>query len=139
MRAQKCSTRAKKYRGGVRGLGSYSRLAYETKSWAMENLCGILDKYGRALKIRFGWKQDPDIVFGERPSWVLYVDLPQGQVSFHAPSRLSPHDYGGDWDREHKSEERILAFCDSVYDHGVDGALQLLLFPLAPVAQATGS
>lgn len=28
-RAQKCSTRAKKYRGGIRGVGSYRGMAYD--------------------------------------------------------------------------------------------------------------
>jgi hypothetical protein len=129
MRAQKCSTRAKKYRGGIRGVGSYRSMAYETKSWAMENLCKVLAEHGKRLRIRFGWKLDPDVLFGERPSWVLYIDLPQGQVSFHCPSRLSPHDYAGEWDREHRSEERVIAFCDSVFQSRIDGALQLLLFP----------
>jgi hypothetical protein len=132
MRAQKCSTRAKKYRGGIRGVGSYRSIAYDTKNWAMENLCKVLDAHGKRLKIRFGWKLDPDVVFGEKPSWVLYIDLPQGQVSFHSPTRLSDHDYAGEWDRQRLSEERILAFCDSVYDRGVDGALQMLLFEMAP-------
>lgn len=130
MRAQKCSTRSKLYRGGVRGIGSFRSMAYETKTWAIQNLCAVLGSHGKRLRIGFGWKLDPDVVFGDRPSWVLYVDLPQGQVSFHCPSRLSDHDYRGVWDGVHKSEERILAFCDSVFDHGLDGALQLLLFPL---------
>jgi hypothetical protein len=128
MRAQKSSTRAKQYHGGIRGVGSFRDLAYAAKNGAILNLCQVLDRHGRRLKIRFGWKRDPLVVFGCRPSWVLYIDLPQGQVSFHSPEQLSAHAYHGDWDHEHKSEERILAFCDSVYDHGVDGALQLLLF-----------
>lgn len=131
MRAQKCSTRAKRYRGGIRGVGSYRSMAYETKSWAMVNLCKVLDTHGKQLKIRFGWKPDPTVIFGERPSWVLYIDLPQGQVSFHSPSRLSDHGYAGEWDRERRSEERVLAFCDSVYHHAMDGALQLPLFSMA--------
>ena len=130
-RAQKCSTRAKRYRGGVRGVGSYKSMAYQTKTWAMENVCRCLSAQGKQLRIKFGWKADPECVFAEKSSWVLYVDLPQGQVSFHSPARLSPENYAGEWDRERKSEERILAFCDSVYDLGLDGALQLLLFPLS--------
>lgn len=128
MRAQKCSTRAKRYRGGIRGVGSYRSMAYDTKNWAIEKLCDVLEEHGATLGIRFGWKRDPLVVFGERPSWVLYVDLPQGQVSFHSPERLSFHDYAGEWDRERKSEERILAFCDSIYDRTADGVLQLCLF-----------
>lgn len=130
MRAQKCSSRAKLYRGGIRGVGSFRSMAYDTKNWAMANLCQVLEKHGQKLKITFGWKRDPLVVFGQHPSWVLYIDLPQGQVSFHSPNRLSDHDYRGEWDKEHRSGERILVFCDSVHDHGLDGALQLPLFPM---------
>lgn len=120
MRAQKCSTRAKKYRGGIRGMGSYRSMAYETKNLAMRNLCSCLSAHGKQLRIKFGWKQDPACVFGGSPSWVLYIDLPQGQVSFHSPARLSSEDYVGEWDRERKSEERIVAFCDSVFDREIE-------------------
>src|SRR5579883_3407579 len=89
MRAQKYSTRAKRYRGGIRGVGSFRNLAYTAKNNAMLSLCKVLDRHAAKLKISFGWKGDPDVLFGGRPSWVLYVDLPQGQVSFHAPERLS--------------------------------------------------
>jgi hypothetical protein len=115
-RAQKCSTRAKRYRGGIRGVGSYKSMSYARKTWAMENLCSCLSAHGKQLRIKFGWKQDPDCVFGDKPSWVIYIDLPQGQVSFHSPTRLSPHGYRGKWDRERKSEERVLAFCDAVWE-----------------------
>jgi hypothetical protein len=113
-RAQKNSERAKKYRGGIRGQGSYKSMAYDRKSWAMGNLCGVLAEHAAALSIRYGWKQDPAPVFGQAPSWVLYVDLPQGQCSFHSPHRGAGPDYPGDWDRKHKSVERILAFCDAM-------------------------
>lgn len=59
----------------------------------------------------WGWKQDPK---EDRAKHVLYIDLPQGQVSFHATKRYRGPDYDGEWDGEHKSEERIIAFCDSV-------------------------
>ena len=69
-RAQKCSSRAKKYRGGIRGVGSYKSMAYERKNWSLENLCRILKQHGAELGIRFGWKLDPEEAFH---SWVLYV------------------------------------------------------------------
>ena len=128
MRAQKASTRAKRYHGGIRGVGSYSSLAYISKSNAMLNLCKILEEHGRRLRIRFGWKLDPDVLFGTRPSWMLYIELPQGQVSFHCPERLSAHDYAGNWDRQRKSEERVIEFCQRVFEQGIDGALQLPLW-----------
>lgn len=110
-RAQKCSSRAKVYRGGVRGVGSYRGMAYERKQWSIDQLAQILTTHGAELGLKWGWKRDPKQSF---IPWVLYVDLPQGQVSFHSPVRRGGPDYPGDWDGEHKSAERILAFCDQV-------------------------
>lgn len=114
-RAQKCSTRAKKYRGGVRGVGSYRGMAYDRKAWSMGNLCAALAEHGEALGIAYGWKRDPLALTNP---WVLYVDLPNGQVSFHSPTRGEGSDYAGEWDAMHASEQRILAFCDGVM-HGI--------------------
>jgi hypothetical protein len=114
-RAQKCSTRAKKYRGGIRGHGSYKSMAYDRKSWSMGNLSDALIVHASKLGMRWGWKEDPSTPFGEQSSYVLYVDLPQGQVSFHSPTRGKGPEYPAEFDGEHKSEERILAFCDSVH------------------------
>jgi hypothetical protein len=105
-RAQKRSSRAKDYR-----RGKWRRAAYDVKSWSMGEVCRILKQLGA---FNWGWKQDPQTVFGEEPSWVLYVDLPQGQVSFHSPSRLSGPDYLGDWDGQRMSADRICTFCDYV-------------------------
>lgn len=113
-RAQKCSTRAKRYRGGVKGRGSYRDMAYEKKQWSMSLLVEALMATPGVDGIRFGWKRDEAAQYG--PEWVLYVDLPQGQVSFHSPARGDGPDYPGDWDRQHQSAERILAFCDSVFE-----------------------
>ena len=114
-RAQKTSTRAKLYRGGVRGRGSYKSMAYDTKRWSMENLVKVLTLHGAALGIAFGWKEDTATVFGERASWVLYADLPQGQVSFHSPDRLAGPLYAGEWDKQHHlSAERVIQFADAV-------------------------
>lgn len=113
-RAQKRSSRAKEYRGG-----RYRRSAYDVKSWSMEQLCDKLAAWNlQALLpsdgIPWGWKQDSSVQFGAGHSWVLYVDLPQGQVSFHSPTRMKGTDYLGEWCGQHKSAERILAFCDHV-------------------------
>jgi hypothetical protein len=113
-RAQKCSTRAKTYRGGIRGQGSFKRMAYDRKAWSMDNLVAILEKHAVELNITFGWKKDIDVLFGDDPSWVLYIDLPQGQVSFHSPARGKGPDYPGRFDGLRKSAERIIEFCDSV-------------------------
>jgi hypothetical protein len=111
-RAQKTSSRAKKYRGGIRGVGSFSKMAYDTKNFSLKQLCDALLKHGDGFGITFGWKVDPRESFA---SWVLYVDLPNGQVSFHCTERYAGPDYPGEWDQQHASQERMLAFCDSVY------------------------
>lgn len=113
-RAQKCSDRAKVYRGGIRGVGSFRRMAYDRKSWSMKNLAERLDKTANQTRIAFGWKRDPRVLFGERASWVLYVDLPQGQVSFHSQERFAGPDYPGEWDGSRASLERIIAFCEAI-------------------------
>ena len=85
-RAHKCSGRAKEYRGrGFKGA------AYDRKQWSMANLCGLL----ATSELGWGWKHDPSREFH---CWVLYVDLPTGQVSFHTSARGIGPDYPGEWD-----------------------------------------
>jgi hypothetical protein len=120
-RAQKCSARAKMYR-----RRAHKGEAYDRKNWSMRLLCEELERYEVSrsvaekgkyevnigkLSIPYGWKQDPNTPGFE---WVLYVDLPQGQVSFHAATRGAGPDYQGEWCGEHLSAERIVAFCDAV-------------------------
>ena len=107
-RAQKRSSRAKDYT-----RGKYRRAAYDVKAWSMSELCAALSNPGLPIT-SWGWKQDATVVFGEEPSWVLYVDLPTGQCSFHSPTRMADPDYPGEWDGTGKSAERIIAFCDQV-------------------------
>lgn len=109
-RAQKNSSRAKQYRG--RG---YKDMAYDRKQWSMGNLCRVLGQHAEALGLPYGWKQDPGTLFDDRSSWVLYVDLPEGQVSFHSPVRGGGPDYPGEFCGEHRSTERILAYCDRIF------------------------
>jgi hypothetical protein len=115
-RAQKCSERAKVYRGGLRGQGSFRNMAYERKGYSLQMLSMNLQELRGDDKIRipFGWKRDLNVILGGDDSWVLYIDLPIGQVSFHSPIRYVGSDYDGDWDRQRASAERILAFCDAV-------------------------
>ncbi len=110
-RANKASYRAKRYRGGIRGKGSFSSMAYAKKQWSIDNTCKVLSEHAGALGIRWGWKKDPDQSFH---CWVIYVDLPQGQVSFHSEQRGQGPDYQGDWDGERLSTERILEYCDGL-------------------------
>jgi hypothetical protein len=107
-RAQKRSSRAKQY-----PRGKWRRAAYDVKSWSMGELARLLTEHASQLSIRWGWKSDPDVVFGAADSYVLYIDLPGcGQCSFHSPARGSGPDYPGEWDGQRRSEERILLFCD---------------------------
>src|ERR1051326_1718916 len=52
-RAQKCSSRAKVYRGGIRGKASYKSMAYDKKAWSMQQLCVMLGVHGANCGIRF--------------------------------------------------------------------------------------
>jgi hypothetical protein len=122
-RAQKNSERAKKYRGGIRGVGSYRDMAYDRKQWAMENLCSALIVHSDRLALAWGWKLDAG-AFG--PAWVLYVDVPGiGQVSFHSPSRGDGPDYRGHWDGERgASVQRVIEFTARVLGRSGDSSDQ---------------
>jgi hypothetical protein len=113
-RACKNSGRAKVYRGGIRGQGSYKGMAYDRKQWAMSNLCSILEQHAGTLGIVWGWKEDP---YAQGPHrWLLYVDIPPGQVSFHTDRRGRGPDYPGDWDHEHQSDRRIIDWVTELLD-----------------------
>lgn len=99
-RAQKCSARAKAYR-----RGGWKREAYGRKDWSLGLLDKALREHGEALGIVWGWKLDPKQSFH---CWVLYVETPAGQASFHAEARKSDRDYPHDWDGSGASEERII-------------------------------
>lgn len=104
-RAQKASSRAKVYRGG-----GFKGKAYDKKEWAMNNLAHALAEYG---ELRWGWKQDPAQQFH---NWVLYVDLPNGQVSFHAADRGTGPDYPGEWDGiKNMSPTRVCRFVADLF------------------------
>lgn len=102
-RANKASSRAKVYRGG-----GWKGLAYDRKNWSLGLLCLALKKCSDLV---WGWKQDEAQAFHK---WVLYVELPQGQVSFHAQRPLSTERYAGEWDGCRVSAERIIHFVDDV-------------------------
>jgi hypothetical protein len=108
-RACKNSARAKVYRGGVRGRGSFKAMAYERKAWAIDNLAKALDAHADALGIRWGWAIDPAQSFHRD---VLYVDLPNGQVSFHTAPRGQGPDYPDAWDGvSGAGPGRICSYC----------------------------
>ncbi len=116
LRAVKNSTRAKLYRGhGHKGA------AYDTKGWAIGNLCRLLSEQQAAAAItRWGWAID-DAQPHHRH--VLYLDLPTGQVSFHAEHRGSGPEYAGAWDGATSSAERIQRWAANVLD-GRAGAIE---------------
>jgi hypothetical protein len=139
MRAQKASTRAKRYRGGISGVGSFSDLAYERKAECLIRLCDSLLKgdgqllydhrgprwfQGNCETLRWGWKIDPR-PRDPRAKWVLYIDLPHGQVSFHSTERFGGPDYPAEFDGAHASAERIISFCDFVFMNPPQGQLPL--------------
>lgn len=94
LRASKTSEAAKRYRGGDK-YGSYRSQAYSRKQWSMENLARELVTHSESLSISWGWGRDLQQEFHQ---WVLYVDLPTGQVSFHTAARGVGPDYPGQWD-----------------------------------------
>jgi len=100
-RASKTSSRAKAYRGK-----RFRYASYDVKNYSIQQLCQSLGKH-----LPWGWKRDP---YTPGFEWVLYVDLPTGQVSFHSGSRLAGPDYHGDWDGQKCSTERVLKFCNQV-------------------------
>ena len=105
MRAQKTSTRAKVYRGK-----RFRNASYDTKNYSLDQLCAALEK--DACGLIWGWGSDSNTLGFP---WVLYITLPTGQVSFHAPNRGAGPTYSASWDGvKGASEERILTFCDQV-------------------------
>lgn len=111
-RAQKCSDRAKVYRGR-----SHKDSAYGRKQWSMNQLCVELLAHGADAGVSsWGWKLDPQAAGPH--CWVLYVELPgRGQVSFHTDERGEGPDYAGDWDGQRgASSNRIQYFTADVID-----------------------
>lgn len=107
-RATKTSERAKLYRGGNK-RGRYRAQAYETKQWALDNLTKILTEHAEALGMTWGWAEDPKQEFHR---WVLYVDLPTGQVSWHTDGRGTGPDYLGHWDgMKGHTVDRVCRWC----------------------------
>lgn len=108
-RAVKTSDRAKRYRGR-----KYRGASYDRKSWSLENLDRLLAAHARDLGITWGWGED-----AAQPThrWVLYIDLPTGQVSFHTATRGAGPDHPSGWDRAvRQAPERICAWCARLLD-----------------------
>lgn len=116
MRACKNSERAKVYRGG-----GNKGAAYDTKQWALANICRALTE--NDLDIKWGWRLDPKMIEdGDPHCQVLYIELPTGQVSFHTDFRCEGPDYEGEWDGvKGKGADRVLRFIGRLLrDAGAD-------------------
>jgi hypothetical protein len=61
----------------------------------MGNVADTLCRHAEACGIHWGWGVDHAQEFHK---YVLYIDLPTGQVSFHAAVRGAGPDYAGAWD-----------------------------------------
>lgn len=110
-RAHKNSSRAKVYRG--RG---YKDAAYDRKQWAMGNLVAALEQ--QDPPIEWGWGHDES---QPHHKWVLYVDTPRGQVSFHTAQRGAGPDYPKQWDGVRDAgAQRICSWIVDLLDMGVE-------------------
>ncbi len=97
-RALKASERAKQYRGGD-GNRSFRSMAYEKKSWSISVLSGILEVHATSMRLIWGWGIDDFLRKRDDPHHhVLYVELPNGQVSFHNGQRHGGPMFMGKWD-----------------------------------------
>lgn len=111
-RAHKASSRAKVYRGGIRGQGSFKSMAYNRKQWSIDNLEIVLVDHATTLSINWGWGKDSATKNFEA---VLYVELPTGQVSFHSPQRGKGPAFDGKWDGiRGVGPQRICNYCAQV-------------------------
>lgn len=107
LRAQKCSTRAKDYRRRHKGD------AYGRKQWSIGNACAVLE-VNPSLLVAWGWREDAQF---EHFPWVVYFDLPTGQVSFHSPTRGNGPEYPHEWDGvRDASSGRVVRFAESLLD-----------------------
>jgi len=133
---QKASSRAKVYRGGKEGEGgrtmSYKDLAYYRKGEFLERLASLLahDECGMV----WGWGLD---MKQSNAKHVLYIDLPQGQVSLHSVRRFAGPDYSGIWDGSNASEERVIQFCESLRC-GCASATATIAAPIAKEDSSNG-
>ncbi len=111
-RAHKCSARAKLYR-----KRAHKAEAYDRKRWSIGELCRALHRPGHTFV--WGWKIDP---LEEFNPWVIYIELPTGQVSFHLAQRDSGPDYLGEWDCQHGvGAGRVCSWVQTLLDIAAEG------------------
>ncbi len=111
LRACKKSERAKVYTARDHRVASY-----DGKQWAMDEICSILVKHP-ALVASWGWGTDNKQTYHR---FVLYVELLQGQVSFHTHARGVGPDFPGQWDgKAGMSGQRACAYAASLFTGSV--------------------
>lgn len=97
-RCTKASGRAKVYRG--RGSRAWRAQAYDKKNWSIGLLAAALAEHAASLGIAWGWGVDELLAKTDDPHvHVIYVDLPEGQVSFHTDERRPGPDHPTGWDQ----------------------------------------
>jgi hypothetical protein len=122
-RAQKRSTAAKRYSRRFRSD------TYDVKNWSIEQACSVLLSHN--FGFAWGWARD---LSTPGFTWVLYVDLPTGQCSFHARQRGNGPDYAGKWRPGAGSESNILEFCESMWDAAYTPRLESERLSISPRA-----
>lgn len=112
-RACKNSQRAKQYRGR-----QYKDAAYGRKQWAMGNLVTALEQADPPVE--WGWALDDA---QPHHKWVLYIDTPRGQVSFHTAERGRGPDYSKAWDGiRDAGAGRVCSWVVDLLDVGIEYA-----------------
>jgi len=113
-KAQKASMRAKE------SFGKYRRYAYERKGVAISQLCRSLEKQS---DIVWGWREDIDEPYAK---WVLYLDLPTGQSSFHNTYRVGNNEYWTPWNGGGNSSiDNIIDWLDLLMKDISDGTTEM--------------
>ncbi len=111
-RACKTSERAKVYRGRNQN-GRFRDQSYDRKQFSLYNLCEMLNRlHPQAMDFRWGWAKDQSEPYAP---WIIYVELPTGQVSFHSPARGMGPLFTGKWDEaKGTAPDRICRWCAMV-------------------------
>lgn len=113
LRACKKSERAKVYTRRYKGA------SYDGKQWAMGEICRVLVAHPHIVPA-WGWGLDEKQPYHRH---VLYVELPNGQVSFHTDERGAGPDYGRPWDgKPGVSAQRACSFAASLLDQRAEAA-----------------
>ena len=78
---------------------------------ALKALVSFLDRSASQLGIHWGWQEHENQT---GPFWVVFIDLPTGQVFYSAPERLTDHQYEGSMEWSESNEIPIFEFCEEI-------------------------